>query len=231
MTRAESITKTLIELGSREPTNWGYNPKTKKDANKLLFTCAVDYQTNADFLWFKVNSFIVEGLCDPNELWAKIRSDTETQWVDRCKLKSFHRFPQAYKRLWRIAGQMEEHYKGDARRLWRSGRADDTLSNLEGINFGPQLSRMTVGALRDLDQVSGCARVKADLHVRRVLGRLMDGEPASEDRTTELTKLLYKRDPWRLDSGLFQIGRTFCRPKKPNCGACPLSLYCVHAAG
>ena len=44
------------------------------------------------------------------------------------------------------------------------------------MGVGPQLSRMTAGALHDTKQIVGPGELKADIHVRRVLGRVFTGD-------------------------------------------------------
>ena len=221
------IAKTLITVGRQEPVDWGYNVTRRKDANKFLFTCSMDYQMNGDTVWQNANWFIVSVLGDPKDLWATVREWSESKWWALCQKNSLHRFPQAWERIWRIAGEVEAQYKGDARRIWRSADGPvGVIESLESIGFGPQLSRMTAGALKDQGQISGSSVVKADLHVRRVVGRIMNGESVSAQRATELTKRLYPRDPWQLDRGLFLLGKTTCRPT-PVCTECLMNRECT----
>jgi endonuclease III len=89
---------------------------------------------------------------------------------------------------------------------------------------------MIVGALRDCDQITGdSGDVKADLHLRRVLGRAVYGE---EIRATEAAKVIQltrnlNADPWKLDLPLWNIGKSYCRPASPDCPNCYLRLHCV----
>jgi hypothetical protein len=224
-TRNERISTVLRSFGRTRPQDWGYDLSSKRDANRFLFTSAMDYQMKSDTIWHRAKGFVEDELGNPTNLWETIRSFSLSKWRAKCAAMPLHRFPQVYTRHWRIAEQVQGLYRGDARRIWRSCSAQEAL---EAIGMGPQLSRMTVGALKDEKQVTGCALVKADLHVRRVIGRVFDGEQVTEARATELTQELHPRDPWKLDNGLFQLGRAHCRPA-PDCGNCPLRRDCCFA--
>lgn len=220
-------------MGRKGLPDWGHIQcgiaPTKKQANKFFFNCVIDYQMESNALWFKVRDFIENELGDPSDLWGTVRSLSKKNWMSRCANYRLHRFPQAHERLWNIAGVLVSEYKADARNVWKRSDAAGVLERLESMNMGPQLSRMTVGALLDLKQLDGCGDVKADLHVRRTLGRLVDGEDSvSALRALEIARELHPRNPWKLDGPLFQIGKNTCRPE-PKCDSCDLSALCRYA--
>jgi len=64
--------------------------------------------------------------------------------------------------------------------------------------------------------------VKADLHLRRVLGRTVYGEEIKANeaaKVIQLTRNLYA-DPWKLDFPLWNVGKSYCRPTSPTCPSC-----------
>ena len=72
--------------------------------------------------------------------------------------------------------------------------------------------------------------VKADLHLRRVLGRAVYGEEisgADAAKVIQLTRNL-NADPWQLDLPLWNVGKSYCRPTSPSCPSCYLRPHCVY---
>jgi endonuclease III len=88
---------------------------------------------------------------------------------------------------------------------------------------------MIVGALRDSDQIKGdSGDVKADLHIRRVLGRAVYGEEIKASEATKAIQLArtLSADPWSLDLPLWNVGKSYCRPTNPSCESCYLRPHC-----
>jgi hypothetical protein len=142
-----------------------------------------------------------------------------------------HRFHRGYKRLWGIANDICARYDGDARNIWSGRTPFEALIHLWALGAGDQISRMIVGALRDCGQIRGdSGDVKADLHLRRVLGRAVYGEEisgADAAKVIQLTRNL-NADPWQLDLPLWNVGKSYCRPTRPNCPSCYLRPHCVY---
>lgn len=73
-----------------------------------------------------------------------------------------------------------------------------------------------------------------DTNVRRVLGRVLAGDPAGltpRDLQAAADGLV---DPARPDAwthALMDIGSTLCRPTRPLCPDCPVAAFCRYAAG
>lgn len=87
---------------------------------------------------------------------------------------------------------------------------------------------MIVGALFDVGVLSGAGSVKADVHTRRVLGRLASGvSDLDADSAGRVAATLVDGPPWLLDAALFRLGRTACRPQRPECGRCALKALCA----
>lgn len=221
-------------------TDWGKISSYKRGecpkriANRFLICCLLDWQWDADLAWKRGEHLAdeLEKRGDPDDLWARISSFSKEEWDS--KYEEFgrpHRFHRGYQRLWSIANDMCTRYEGDARNIWSGKSSFETLVHLWALGAGDQISRMIVGALRDCDQIEGdSGDVKADLHLRRVLGRAVYGE---EIRATEAAKVIQltrnlNADPWKLDLPLWNIGKSYCRPTSPNCPNCYLRLHCVY---
>src|SRR4030067_422401 len=145
----------------------------KKRANKFLLGCIIDYQMRAGVAWDNARRLAEQELGDPDDLWECIGSHTKKEWMAlRPKYKWLHRFPQAHYRVWRIAREVRDNHGGDARNIWKDADPGTVNKRLKAIRLGPQLSKMAVGALTDTGHLRGCSDVKADLNLRRVLGRV-----------------------------------------------------------
>ena len=94
------------------------------------------------------------------------------------------------------------------------------------LGLGPRLSRMTVGGLIDTGQISGQADLKADTHTRRVLGRVFEGEKASEQTAFRYADAMIPGNSWRLDFSLYTLGKDVCKSREPKCGSCYLKDEC-----
>jgi endonuclease III len=202
----------------------------KKIANTFLLCCLLDYQISADKAW-ENGDRLARVLGNPDDIWAKITSHTEQDWKSRFREFRLHRYPAAHNRLWRIGKEICSYFDGDARKIWQDSSAFDVLCRLNYIGAGEQISRMIVGALRDVGQIKGTGDVKADVHVCRVIGRVFFGEQTNPEAATELTRQLSPNDPWQLDRTLWTIGTSFCHPKAPECPKCYLSAQCAYAQG
>ncbi len=224
--RLEKIRQLLLDGARLSPEDWNWIGErwlqrlSKKRANKFLFACIIDYQMNATVIWERCADFVENELGDPADLWALIASTRRSKWLKMTKSFGLHRFPKAHERLW---------YDGDAREIWRGNNASDVLSRLEDLGLGPRISRMATGALMDTGWIKGRCDVKADIHVCRVIGRVFIGKPALPEVAEEIARLLYSRNPWRLDGPLFTIGKSFCRPTGAACLDCQLHAHCKYA--
>lgn len=227
----------LLLSGKRlSPEGWwwigdrGLKRLSKKRANKFLFTCIVDYQMNADVIWQRCAQFIENELSDPDSLWDVVAHTPLSQWMRKTKKFNLHRFPKAHERIWRIGKRVKEEYGGDARLVWRGRTASEVAEELEVLGMGPNLSRMTAGGLMDTGWIRGSGDVKADIHVRRVIGRTLLGEVARPDVAISAARSIYPKNPWKLDGPLFRVGQEYCFANQPDCRGCILRRQCSYAA-
>lgn len=207
---------------------------SKKVANRFLICCLLDWQSDADVAWKKGEDLVdkLEKLGDPENVWVIISSSSKETWDSKYEEYGRpHRFHGGYKRLWGIANDICARYDGDARNIWSGRTPFEALIHLWALGAGDQISRMIVGALRDCGQIRGdSGDVKADLHLRRVLGRAVYGEEisgADAAKVIQLTRNL-SADPWQLDLPLWNVGKSYCRPTGPNCPSCYLRPHCVY---
>ena len=69
-------------------------------------------------------------------------------------------------------------------------------------------------------RLSGAGELKADIHVRRVLGRVFTGDMVSADAALDIAKGMMPRGSWKLDAQLFRLGKSTCKKTNPDCGGC-----------
>ncbi|MCX6071382.1 MAG: hypothetical protein NTU91_11080 [Chloroflexi bacterium] len=230
------IAELLIERRDTDTSFWrwlapGRQP-SRKDANKFLLACMLDYQLLAATAWNNAQRLAESILGDPEDLWETITAMSLEDWQSRRKEYSLHRFPKGHERVYVIGRRVANLYGGDARLIWRDQTMEAVLYRLNDIGMGPQISRMVVGALFDTGQLEGKSDVKADIHVRRVLGRLLNGREYAPDevaKVTDATRALYPANPWLLDRPLYRLGKSVCRLSTPICASCHMNAVCAYA--
>jgi hypothetical protein len=209
-TKAQRVAQLLLKHREYEDGFWPPlrkgKPASRKDANKFFLACIIDYQNRANEVWGKIAPrFVEEILGDPDNLWQRVISMSLSEWKKEQPEYGLHRFPKAYERVWRIGNDIVTHYGGDARKIWKGQPPDIVLDRLNQMRVGEQISRMIVGALCDTDQIQGKGDVKVDIHVRRVLGRLLRGyefTPKEVPIVLETTRHMEPENPWLLDEPL-----------------------------
>lgn len=231
--RIQRIARLLLD-NRPEPEGWGEISQFRnrecpqKVANLFLLCCLVDYQQNSDVAWRNAELFVSEALHDPENIWQEMTLISEAEWKSRKSAYKLHWLSAGHNRLWPIAKKMDM-YGGNAAKIWQGKTSSSVLQELWDLKAGEQISHMIVGALRDCGQVVGASDVKADVYVRRVLGRAVRGEIRDPDSTTELARRLNRDDPWQLDWPIWNVGKAYCNSKSPDCRSCYLRGDCAYA--
>ena len=227
-------------------------PASRKTANKFVLGAIMDYQMKGDHVWNNARILSENILGNPNDLWAAISGKSERAMEDlfrnsassghastpshaaregAAKGRSLHRYPRrTSERVRRIASYIAGMYGGDARRIWRGLPTDAILRNLHEMGAGPQTSRMIVGALIDTKQIEGKGDLKADLHVRRVLGRIFRCEEISASEALAIADKMEPGNSWLLNKYIYRLGRGVCK-KRPQCHRCCLRRECSYGLG
>lgn len=147
---------------------------------------------------------------------------------------ALHRYPSkmapvVYAALQRIAGL----YDGDASRIWAGSPSSAAIVRrfLEFDGCGPKIATMAANILvRDFgvpvsDKYS--IDVSVDVHVRRVVRRLgLVGPDCSDEEIIYRAREMNPKFPGVIDLGLWELGRSCCRPKSPTCEACNVKQLC-----
>lgn len=191
----------------------------------------LNYQIPADVAWENARRLAEDILGNPENLWQSITSSSKAEWNAKWKEYPLHRFPKAHERVWRIGLEIINQYDGDTRNIWKNQPPHIVVARLNKLRVGEQLSRMIVGALCDTEQIQGSGDVKIDIHVRRVLGRILRGEGYTLKEagiTLEKTREMYPENPWMLDKPLYTLGTRICTASNPECRNCYLQKECVY---
>jgi endonuclease III len=203
-------------------------PITKKDANKFLLEAMIDFHWKTEIAYRRAREFAEVELGDPPDLWQRIVDIPLLEWQSRKGNRSLHSTSQRHLKIRKMAQTLVDVYGGDALRLWADRSPENTLGRLLELGLGPQLSRMTVGALLDEEQVDGAGDVKPDIHLKRVLGRALEGHEFTEVEVIHATRVMRPTDRWPLDWPTWHIGRNWCHKNGPDCAECPIQSVCAY---
>lgn len=128
-------------------------------------------------------------------------------------------------------------YYRRARNLHRAARVvreqcDGSIpSSYDALRALPGVGDYTAGAVASI--AFGHRVPAVDGNVRRVLARLLDvAEPKPAWLRERAAELVDDDRPGDWNQALMELGATICKPRAPECGACPVSEWCAaRAAG
>lgn len=212
------------------------------NANSFLLGVMFDRNINAEIAW-EAGRWINDSLGDPNDpsvLWEKLIKLDKKRLLGFLRYGNggyaFHRYYKTFaKQLPKAAEIILEKYEGDPRKMWNSKRnvakVRESFEEIPGI--GQALSRMAVlilarnygllggrSALQQLD-------IKPDIHLMRVFKRSGLIPPrATQKDAIETARKLSPKFPAVLDGPSWEIGRTWCHPRNPDCRNCPITKAC-----
>ena len=227
------VAQALLASRDSDRTFWKWvvpgQPLSRKNANKFLLGSILDYQIRAETAWANAKRLAEQILPDPDDLWGTITSVSLEEWNSKRKEYSLHRFPKGHERVFTIGSKIVSEYDGDARNIWQNQSIDTTLYRLNDLRVGEQISRMVVGALIDANILQGKGDVKADIHVRRVLGRLLKGTEIPAQEAVDATRRMHPENPWLLDRPLYRLGKSVCQATDPRCHKCAMQAICRYS--
>ena len=207
----------------------------QRQPHAFVVGCVMDRQIPAERAWMiphevsqRLGSFSIERLRDlPMKRISKLLTNPEP----------LHRFPETMGRLFYSAVQrISDTYEGNAARIWRGKPTSATLVYrfLEFDGVGPKIANMAAGILarefkiRLADYFS--IDVAADIHVRRVFGRLGLCAPnATVEQLVYKARSLHPEFPGVMDLPAWEIGRNWCKLRNPDCSNCYLHRICPTA--
>jgi A/G-specific adenine glycosylase len=104
--------------------------------------------------------------------------------------------------------------------------------DVEGLQRLPGVGPYTARAVASIAYRLPVGAV--DTNVRRVLGRVLSGDPAglsARELQVAADELVDPAQPDDWTHALMDIGSTLCRPVRPLCADCPVARFCRFAAG
>ena len=147
--------------------------------------------------------------------------------------RAYSATPAAVLRAWRGLG-----YNRRAINLQRAARIVVTElggafpRDVAGLERLPGIGPYTARAVASIAYRIPTGAV--DTNVRRVLGRVLAGDPAALGPARLQAAADRIVDPDRPDEwthALMDIGSTLCRPVRPLCAECPVAAFCAFAGG
>ena len=150
------------------------------------------------------------------------------------KPESLHRFIDIMSRnIHSAIERISTTYRGDASKIWigEPSSAEVVYRFLEFEGVGPKIATMAANLLVRVFKIPlseySSIDVSADVHVRRVLGRLgLCEADANVEQVIYKARALNPGFPGIIDSPLFEIGRNYCRPTSQACDQCAMIDIC-----
>jgi len=99
----------------------------------------------------------------------------------------------------------------------------DELERLPGV--GPYTARAVAAS------AFGLPVAPLDVNVRRVVGRVIGGDPPPKRLQAQADELVARRNARGWLDGVMDLAATVCRPRAPRCAECPLRTMCATHAG
>jgi uncharacterized HhH-GPD family protein len=146
---------------------------------------------------------------------------------------ALHRFPTQSAR-WLVAGAQRviDDYGGDAGAVWydrpTARQLQERLTEFVGIS--QKKAAMAVEILSgqrgiEILDLSG-SDIAYDVHVRRVMLRTGLAQRDHVDHMVMAARELNPDRPGALDLPMWEIGRTWCHARDPECGTCRIGAAC-----
>ncbi len=203
----------------------------------FVLACVMDQQVRAEKAWLipyriseKLHGFSME------TLHPLSRADVNLLMTQP---EPLHRFVDKMSGFFQSAVQRINHdYVGDAARIWtgRPSSAEVVYRFLRFDGVGPKIGSMAANILaRDFkipfaDYIS--IDISADVHVRRVFARLgLCANGANTEQVIYKAKALHPEFPGMMDLPCWEIGRTWCKSRGPDCAGCYMRDLCPTAIG
>ena len=201
----------------------------------FVLASIMDRQIKAERAWLipykfmeKLGSFSMEVLTQQMESdIRRLMSDPEPlhRFVDimsNCFFKAVHR--------------LALNYGSDASRIWKGKPSSATVVYrfLEFDGIGPKIASMDANILAREFKIEFAdyfsIDISADVHVRRVFGRLGLTPPnATVDQLIFRARAVHPEFPGLMDFPAWEIGREWCHSKTFNCNECYMSDLCPSA--
>jgi endonuclease III len=184
----------------------------KKTPFRALISCILSQRTR-DENASKATDGLFAVASTPQEVLALDSENLKTL------IKSSGYYNQKAKHITGTCSAIIEEFGG------KTPRTRDELLTLPGV--GPKTADIV------LSYGYGEPAIAVDTHIRRVSERtgLAEKNANPPEVKQALEAALSKNDWTYADSSLLELGKEYCKPRKPRCGDCPLGELCEQNRG
>lgn len=212
------------------------------DADKLLnnldqfphafvLACVMDRQIKTERAW--LIPYLISQEIGGFEFEKLLRLDLNSL-EEIFKRRSLHRFNDIMADSFHSAIQLiHTKYNNDVSKIWKDKPRSATVVRrfFEFKGVGVKISTMATNILaREFKipmQDRICIDISPDVQVKRVFRRLgFISKDASNDELIYCARELHPEYPGIFDLSVWEIGKRWCRPIKPDCKNCYLSEFC-----
>jgi len=235
----------LVDLGyqylqdNTELVHFVKNEEDNKFLNDIInnphayvLSCSMDRQISSEIAWtvpIKIRNILGDFSM------KKLASVSLEEYKRIFNENKIHRFNDLMAEVFYKGVQLiQSKYNGDASKIWTGTPSSATvvLRFLEFHGCGIKIATMATNILARQFKVPFSdyysIDVSPDIHVKRVMYRLglTSSEETSNDEIIYKARELNPEFPGIIDSPLWDIGRTTCRPTNPKCEECKLKSVC-----
>lgn len=197
----------------------------------FVLACLMDKQMKAERAW-EIPCKICEELGGFDIDY--LASFSEFEYVKLFLKNKYHRFNEVEgKNFYKAIQRIKNQYDGDASNIWKKCPSSATVVYrfLEFEGMGIKIATMAANILARQFKVEFSdyysIDISPDVHVRRVLKRLgYLNENPSTDQVIYKAREINPEFPGLIDYSCWEIGRTYCHEKNPDCTKCPLNCEC-----
>jgi len=197
----------------------------------FVLACLMDRQVKAEKAWmipFQIKQFL--GSFDIKTL-SDIKIENYKKLFYKHKL---HRFPETMAEIFYYAIiDIKNKYEGNASKIWRNKPSSSTVVYrfLEFKGSGIKIATMAANILARQFRIQFSdyysIDISTDIHIRRVMKRMgFIPRDATNDMIIYKARELNPEFPGIIDFSCWEIGRTWCKPNKPDCKNCIVNKDC-----
>jgi endonuclease-3 len=197
----------------------------------FVIGCVMDRQIKAEKAWgipLQIKQRI--GNFEFTTLRSLSQEDTLTHFTEPSPL---HRFNSDMAKYCFLAiERIDKTYQGDASEIWSNtpSSAELVFRFLQFSGIGQKIATMAANILarefkiplRDYYSID----VSVDSHVKRVFQRLNLVDSSNVDSIVFKARVISPEFPGLVDFPCFEIGRTWCHVRNPDCGNCYMADVC-----
>jgi len=244
----KSIRDRLVEHGQalfrapKQPIPFTKEPQADALLNDLanhphafVIACVMDRQVKAERAWLipyrvseKIGGFSIEVLS------ALSREDVNRLMREP---EPLHRFVDTMADHFHSAVQrIRSNYAGNAALIWAGepSSAEVVYRFLQFDGVGPKIASMAANILAREFKIPlsdyYSIDISADVHVRRVFSRLgLCAADVTVEQVIYKARALYPEFPGMMDLPCWEIGRNWCKSRRPVCGDCYMNDLCPSA--